>query len=152
MAAGYLVIKAPIKSLVQQSDGCLLAYRTRWSAWYGPPHSFPHICAGNYSLDVKYPQMSHLKRGYMLPAHFEGNHLPPPSSFPRNGQRVSDGTIRAREVDKEQEGGNIDLKWLRSSEEEKSRGQGENCFFSPSVSLCGPHIISNPNLHTCHGM
>lgn len=80
MAAGYLVIKAPIKSLVQQSDGCLLAYRTRWSAWYGPPHSFPHICAGNYSLDVKYPQMSHLKRGYMLPAHFEGNHLPPSSS------------------------------------------------------------------------
>lgn len=100
MAAGYLVIKVPIKSLVQQSDGRLLAYRTRWSAWYGLPHSFPHICAGNYSLDVKHPQMSHLKRGCMSPEHFEGNHLPPSSSpsFSTLGARMDNGLATGQPV------------------------------------------------------
>lgn len=137
MAAGYLVIKVPIKSLVQQSDGRLLAYRTRWSAWYGLPHSFPHICAGNYSLDVKHPQMSHLKRGCMSPAHFEGNHLPPSSSpsFSTLGVRMDNGLATGqpepgdtsgREIRRsEWEEGNRHLKWMWMSEEEKSRGQGQ---------------------------
>lgn len=160
MAAGYLVIKVAIKSLVQLSDGRLLAYRTRWPAWYGLPHSFPHICAGNYSLDVKHPQMSHLKRGYMSPTHFEGYHLPPSSSssFSILDAQMNNGLVMGQpgpedtswQGNKGWEGDNGDSKWTWMLEEEKSRGRGQT--LPPSVSLCGPHIFSNPNLHTCHGM
>lgn len=157
MAAGYLVIKVPIKSLVQQSDGRLLAYRTRWSAWYGLPHSFPHICAGNYSLDVKHPQMSHLKRGCMSPAHFEGNQLPPSSSpsFSTLSARMDSGLATGQPEPGDTSGREIRSKKATEIWNEcgcqRRRAEGRDSA-PPSVSLCGPHIISNPNLHTCHGM
>lgn len=151
MAAGYLVIKVPIKSLVQQSDGRLLAYRTRWSAWYALPHSFPHICAGNYSLDVKHPQMSHLKRGYMSPAHFEGSHLPPFSSFSfstldtRMSNRLATGQPRAwghiSLGDKEWKAGNRDLNECGCHRRRRAEGR-ETPHPSPPPSPALTHSLT----------
>lgn len=163
MAVGYLVIKRPIKSLVQQWDCRLPADRTRWSPWYVLPRSFPHICPGNYSLDVKHPQMSRLKRGYMSPAHFKGNLLLPffPStSFSTwcvcvqmsNGLAVGKPEPRdmsERKIGSEKEGRGIQKEWGGQRKEEQSADK-ESIF--PSVSLCGKHIASNPNLYTRHRM
>lgn len=133
MAAGYLVIKVPIKSLVQQSDGRLLAYRTRWSAWYGLPHSFPHICAGNYSLDAKHPQMSHLKRLYMSPAHCEGIQLPPSSSsFSTLGAQMNNGFATGQP-----EPGDTSGREIRS-ERRRRRAEGRERQPPPHHPICQP--------------
>lgn len=171
MAAGYLVIRGPIKSLVQQWDCRLPADRTRWSTWYVLPHSFPHICAGNYGLDVKHPQMSCLKRGYTSPAHFKGNLLLPFSSSSSSSfsthcvcvcwcvcVQMSNGLamrqpepwdMSVRKIGSKKSRAEIQKEWGGQRREEQS-ADSESLF--PSVRRCGQHIPSNPNLHTRHGM
>lgn len=155
MAAGYLVIKAPIKSLVQQRGCRLPADRTRWSAWYVLPHSFSHICASNYSLDVKHAQMSHLEGGYTLPAHFEGNLFLPfsSSSFSTWGVQMNNGLamgqpepqdMSERKIGSEKEGTQIQHEW--GSQEKEEQTVVKELLF-PSVSLCGQHIIKPKLTH-----
>lgn len=145
MAAGYLVIKAPIKSLVQQRGCRLPPDRTRWSAWYVLPHSFSHICASNYSLDVKHAQMSHLEGGYTSPAHFEGNLFLPfsssSSSFSTWGVQMNNGLamgqpepqdMSERKIRGEKEGTQIQHEW-------GSRGKRRaDCSRRIAFSICQP--------------